>query len=64
MFAEDICLPYRYKYTQVIKVHVEYDSAILAEYIRVTKLILNADKTKFQVQAIEFKERRNNCSSY
>lgn len=47
MFADDICLLYRYKYPLVLETQVGYDASILAEYIRLNKLVLNADKTKF-----------------
>lgn len=47
MFADDICLLYGYKHKPVLQTQVEYDAAMLSEYVRINKLILNAEKTKF-----------------
>lgn len=47
MFADDICLLNRYKHPLVLQTQVEYDAAMLSEYVRLNKLILNTDKTKF-----------------
>lgn len=47
MYADDICLFYRYKHATVLQTQIEYDSAILLEFSRLNKLVLNSDKTKF-----------------
>lgn len=46
MYADDICMFYPYKHEIVLKAHMEYDAALVAEYLRLNKLILNAEKTK------------------
>lgn len=47
MFTDDICFLYNYNHEQVLQTHIEYDAAILSEFLRINKLILNANKTKF-----------------
>ncbi|XP_075158740.1 uncharacterized protein LOC142231945 [Haematobia irritans] len=46
MFADDICLFYPYKYDIALRANIERDSALLCEFARVNRLVLNADKTK------------------
>lgn len=57
LFADDVCIFYKYKHEQVLKTQIEYDAAILSEFARMNKLVLNPTKTKF----IRFKPyvRRN-----
>lgn len=47
MFADDICLFYKYKHETVLKAQIEYDAAILSEFARLNRLVLNSAKTKF-----------------
>lgn len=47
MYADDVCLFYRYKHAQVLKTQIEYDAAILTEFSRCNKLTINPAKTKF-----------------
>lgn len=47
MYADDVCLFYRYKHETVLQTQIEYDSTLLAEYARLNKLVLNSTKTKF-----------------
>lgn len=46
MFADDISVFYPYKHETALKAHMEYDAAMIAEYARINKLMLNAEKTK------------------
>lgn len=46
MYADDICLFYPYKSDTVSKAYIERDTAILCEFIRLNKLVLNSEKTK------------------
>lgn len=46
MYADDICLLYPYINEVALKVHMERDAAIISEYARLNKLVLNAEKTK------------------
>lgn len=55
LFADDICFLYKYKHEKVLKTQMEYDAAILTEYARINKLVLNCGKTKF----IRFKPYHN-----
>lgn len=47
MYADDICLFYRYKYTKVLQTQIEHDATILTEFSRCNKLVINPAKTKF-----------------
>ncbi|XP_075157874.1 uncharacterized protein LOC142231140 [Haematobia irritans] len=47
MFADDLCLFYKYKHETVLQTEIQYDASILSEYARLNKLILNSSKTKF-----------------
>lgn len=47
MYADDVCLFYKYKYSPVLRTQIEYDAAILTEFSRCNKLFINAEKTKF-----------------
>lgn len=47
LFADDVCLLYKYNHEKVLQAQIEYDAAILAEFSRINKLVLNAGKTKF-----------------
>lgn len=47
MFADDICIFYKYRHETVLKAHIEYDAAILSEFARINKLVLNSHKTQF-----------------
>ncbi|XP_075158076.1 uncharacterized protein LOC142231348 [Haematobia irritans] len=47
MFADGLCLFYKYKHETVLQTEIQYDASILSEYARLTKLILNSSKTKF-----------------
>lgn len=46
MYADDISLFYPYKHEAVLKVYMERDAALISEYMRLNKLILNSSKTK------------------
>lgn len=46
MYADDISLFYPYKHETALKVHMEYDAALISEYLRLNRLKLNAEKTK------------------
>lgn len=47
MFADDICILYRYQHEAVLKTQIEYDGSMLCEFSRINQLILNSGKTKF-----------------
>lgn len=47
MYADDVCLFYKYNHSQVLKTQIEYDAAILAEFSRCNKLFINPGKTQF-----------------
>lgn len=47
MYADDLCLVYRYNYSQVLKTNIEYDAAILTEFSEINKLKINPAKTTF-----------------
>lgn len=47
MYADDICILYPYKENLILKLYAERDAALITEYARLNKLILNASKTKF-----------------
>lgn len=46
MYADDICLFYPYKYEAVVKAYMEKDAALIGEFIRLNKLMLNTEKTR------------------
>lgn len=46
MFADDVSIFYPYKFDLVLKTQMERDSALLFEFARLNRLVLNADKTK------------------
>lgn len=47
LYADDVCLLYNYRHKRVLQTEIEYDAAILSEFLRLNKLILNPKKTKF-----------------
>lgn len=46
MFADDICLLYPYKYDIELKVRMEHDAALIVEFARLNRLLINPNKTK------------------
>lgn len=46
MFADDLSIFYPYKFDKVLKVQIERDSALVFEYARLNRLVLNPKKTK------------------
>lgn len=46
MYADDICLFYPYRHETAVKVYMERDAALISEFARINKLVLNAKKTK------------------
>lgn len=56
IYADDISLFYPYKHETVVKAYMEHDAAIIFEFARINKLILNANKT----QLIRFKPYSSN----
>lgn len=59
MYADDICVLYPYKENLVLKTYVERDAALISEFARINKLMLNPTKTKF----IRFMPRPNLSSN-
>ena len=46
MYTDDISIFYPYKYEDAVKAYVDRDVALIVEYMRISKLFLNPDKTK------------------
>lgn len=46
MYADDLCILYPYKEHLVFKTFAERDAALITEYARLNKLVLNPNKTK------------------
>lgn len=62
MFADDLCIFYNYNHPKVLQTQIEYDAAILCEFLRVNKLVLNGGKTKF-VRFRPYISRNESCMS-
>lgn len=61
IYADDLCVLYPYHQDILLKSDVDHDTALIAEYAKLNKLILNPSKTKF----IRFKPQKNrspNCT--
>lgn len=63
IYADDICLLYPYKYEAVAKAYVERDAALISEFLRLNKLLLNANKTRL-VRFKPYNNRNNNFSVF
>lgn len=49
MFADDVCLLYPYKYDLILKTYIERDAALIFEFARLNRLLLDSMKTKLFV---------------
>ena len=46
MYADNLCLLYRYNENLVCKIFGERDASLIGEFSRINKLVLNHNKTK------------------
>lgn len=61
LYADDICLFYPYKHETAVKAYMERDAALIFEFSRINKLVLNASKTKL-LRFRPYTQRNNNFS--
>ena len=59
MFADDVSIYYTYKYVYVLKTNVESNSALIFEFARLNRLMINPTKTN----VIRFRPHSANMDS-